>query len=126
MQKKTFVDYYHVEPIHSDIHARLLNWARWVRDHAATVQQPIFQQYRPPRQYAEDAIVKIDVDKLDGQRMEKAVFALPETNRESIRWWYVKKWITVTEQRKALGLTHAALALAVRDGRQMLKNRLSR
>lgn len=62
------------------------------------------------------------VDKLDAQRIAKAVAHLPELHRHGLQWHYVRP-IAPLRMCKALGLTRDGLAQLVVDARQMLVNR---
>lgn len=123
--KKTAVDFHTIEPNHSAIHTRLVNWARYVAVHPRSITQPMWRAAKTSRQWDIDPHIKIEVDILDGHILEKAVYKLPEPMRGSVRWWYVTRE-GVTVQRKAQGLTAEGLQKAVRDGRQMLINSLKR
>lgn len=114
-----------IEEKHRAIHARLINWARWVRPRrSAGFIQPMFRGSRTSRQWDSDPHIPTTVDMLDAQWIEKAVCKLPEPHRLSLKWHYV---YPVDPRRicRALGLNRDGLAHLVRDGRQMLTNRLA-
>ena len=118
------IDHNYIEPHHSAIHDRLSNWARYVSvRQIAWPIQPMFRAAKTPKTLDVDAHVRIDVNTLDGHAIERAISALPALNRDALRWWYVRRW-SVMRQRKMQGLTDEGLQRAVRDGRQMLINRL--
>jgi len=117
------VDFHYVEQKHDAIHARLLNWARWVSDKPVSITQPMWRNSLTSKQWEVSPQIKIDVDTLDGHEIEKAVYKLPEPMRGAIRWYYVTR-CGVTVQRKSQGLTAEGLAKAVHDGRTMLCSRL--
>ena len=83
----------------------------------------MFALYRsadPLRQYA--ANTSEAVDRIDAQRIQKAVTGLPGPHRLAISWYYIKR----NNPKKAaqlVGHSIEGLARLVVDGRQMLMNR---
>lgn len=67
----------------------------------------------------------IPVDTLDGSRMEKAVYQLPEKHCAAIRWSYVygQRGMSIYKACRAFGVRQDTLNELVHDGRAMLKNR---
>ena len=63
-------------------------------------------------------------DILKAQRTEKAVSKLPEKHRYAVRWCYVHRGHPAKAAKKA-GVTIDGLYKLVRDGRQMLINRVN-
>lgn len=116
------VDFFFVESHHSEIHADLENWALCVRVKRQSWAHPMWKgaQSNGRQWYAPE--LRPDLDTLGGMETEKAVRALPEKHRESIRWAYVYKWAPATEIRR-LGVTYEGLANLIRAGRSMLVNR---
>jgi hypothetical protein len=118
-----YIDFGRVED--EAMHMRLVNWARYVRDHPNMWPvQPMFRHVKTSRQWDISPHIKIEVDQIDGLRVEKIIRTLPDKNRDALRWYYVYSSITVLKMRKYLGLTNEGLNKAVCDGRTMLKNNL--
>lgn len=124
MRTKETVDYCYVAPEHEAIHARLNNWARWVRVHPNRwPTHPMWRLFQSKaRQWSQPAI-PVPVNTLDAADMEKAVYALPVKHREAIRWSYVYGRDPVAMAR-TLGVSKQGLADLVDAGRTMLRNRL--
>jgi hypothetical protein len=120
--RRDFDDLHAVRPEHLDIHERCLNWARYVSSHGSRAAvHPMFQHYRSSEVWA--AAEGIPTDPLDGHQIEKAVGALPEKNRDAVRWAYVYTWIHPGKVCRHLAVNRPALADLVHDARAMLKNR---
>ena len=118
-----YIDFGHIED--EETHLRLVNWARYVRDHPNLWPiQPMFRNAKTPRTLDVDRYIPTPVDKLDGLRVEKSIRTLPDNNRDALRWWYVYSSITILKMRRYLGLTNEGLSKSVRDGRTMIKNSL--
>lgn len=124
MRVQETVDYTHVPERHEAIHARLENWARWVRvrPHGWQVA-PMFRLYQSKARQWEAPVIQNPVDTLDAVLVEKAVYALPDKHREAVRWWYVYRRDPVAMARN-LGVSKQGLADLVDAGRTMLQNRL--
>jgi hypothetical protein len=56
------------------------------------------------------------VDKLDAQKIEKSVCALPFNHKHAIRWWYITP-IGPAKTAALLGLTLEGLAMTVIQAR---------
>lgn len=120
-----YVDFNRVEDKHLDIHRRLNNWSSWVRvrPQSGWTSSIIWRQVRSnawqwhPPEYRETC------DMLDAQALEKAVAHLPAPHRDALRWCYVYGG-SPARMAAHLGLSKDGLALMVRDGRQMLCNRI--
>ncbi len=124
MRTKETVDYCYVNPEHEAIHARLLNWARWVRVRPHGWQtHPMFRMYQSKARQWEAPVIQNPVDTLDAVLVEKAVALLPVKHREAIRWSYVYGRDPVAMAR-TLGVGKQGLADLVGSGRTMLQNRL--
>jgi DNA-directed RNA polymerase specialized sigma24 family protein len=124
MQREQQLDFHSVHPLHLVIHDRLNNWRRYVRMGGMTLGvSPMFRGYRPERDNGHDLEPHIPIDELDGHVMEKAVYRLPEKNRDAIRWAYVYSYVPDPKIRKHLGVTRAGLVTLIHDARSMLKNR---
>ena len=117
------VDFFRVEDHQQEIHARLLNWARWVSVRPGTHQHPMWRQGKSNTRQWHQPEPRESVDLIDGMRIEKAVSQLPDKHRESLRWWYVWK-TSPNRAMRNLGVNADGLSLLVRTGRQMLLNRL--
>ena len=120
MKRDSAVDFHIVEPAHIAIHMRLENWALWANGKPRSIVQPMFQLYRPDAYERESS--GIVIDRLDAQKVQKAVSALPEQHRAAITWQYVAPCSPIRMAR-ALGETLNGLAELVRRGRTMLNNR---
>lgn len=118
--KRDSIDFHIVAPEHVAIHVRLENWALWANGRPHSIVQPMFMLYRPDSYDREPSGVVID--RLDAQKMQKGVAALPENHRAAITWHYVAPCSPVRMAR-ALGETLKGLEALVRSGRVMLINR---
>lgn len=124
MRTKETVDYCYVNPEHEAIHARLLNWARWVRVRPNGWQtHPMWRKALTSKQWDAMPHIPVPVNTLDAADVEKAVSALPVKHREAIRWSYVHCRDPLGMAR-TLAVTKQGLADLVSDGRTMLNNRL--
>lgn len=121
MKVKTLaVDFCLIEAKHEEIHKRLENWARWVKGGpGGSTVAPMFRLYRPDN--FERGAMGLPVDGTDAQRVAKAMHQVPVANRVALNWSYVKP-VAPAKVCKTLGLSMEGLAIAVRDGRQMLIN----
>lgn len=118
-----YVDFSRIED--NATHLRLVNWARYVRDHPNLLpMQPMFRNAKTPRTLDVDRYMPPPIDQLDGLLVEKTVRVLPERNRDALRWCYVYPSIFPMKMARYLGVSVGALGQAVRDGRLMLKNNL--
>ena len=119
------INYDQLPARHDAIDLRLREWSRWVK---VTPQrwatQPMFRNYRAPKQYETDLYVPIAINTLAAHEIEKAVSFLPPAHRTAIRWHYVWPGLHVNAVRRELGVTEDALLALVNDGRDMLINRL--
>jgi len=118
------VDYNYIKPEHEAIHARLVNWRRWVtvRPHGWATA-PMFRMYQSKARQWEAPVIQNPVDTLDAVLVEKAVAALPEKHRDAVRWNYVHASDPV-KMARTLGVSKQGLADLVDAGRTMLQNRL--
>lgn len=136
MKREDHVDYFLVPDGQLAIHAKLEQWARWVRVRPVGWQvAPMFRQYRSHAWQWHTREVQAPVNVPEALEMEKAVAGLPEKNREAIRWAYY--WATIPpivarESGKDFGPLAIARRLAVSKqglldliarGRIMLINR---
>jgi len=115
--KRDAIDFHVVEPAHFEIHGRLENWALWANGRPHSVIQPMFMLYRPDSY--DRALSGIVIDRIDAQRIQKAVSSLPAGHRLAITWNYVAP---CSPKRVARSLGESLLGLAglVRSARQML------
>ncbi len=122
--KRDVIDFHVIPESQQAIHARLVNWERWVRvrPHGWSTH-PMFRNFRASKQWEASPHISTPVDTLDAALMEKAVYALPEKHREAVRWWYVYRRDPVAMARN-LGVSKQGLADLVEAGRTMLKNRI--
>jgi DNA-directed RNA polymerase specialized sigma24 family protein len=126
MRVTEMVDYCYVSLEHELIHARLLNWERWVRVRPhGWFTHPMFRHFRASKQWETSPYIGTPVNTLDAAVLEKAVYALPDKHREAIRWWYVYRRDPVRMAR-LLGVSKQGLADLVNAGRTMLQNRLQK
>lgn len=123
--KRDLIDFFIVEPHQLTMHRRLENWARSVEvKRASGKQHPMWAKSRSNARQWEAPDIREAIDLLDGSVMEKAVAFLPPAHRDAIRWSYVWRSGPLHMARK-LGTTKDGLMRLVRDGRQMLINRLT-
>ena len=119
-------DFSHIPARHEAINQRLEDWSRWVKvKPQAWACQPMFRQYRAPRQYEHQATIRIEINQIEAHQTEKEVANLPIKHRDAIRWFYVYNKNPLGMARSLAVSTDGLLEL-VTDGRDMLKNRLSR
>lgn len=118
-------DISYIHPRHEEIDLKLQNWARWVTvKRTGWAMQPIFKQYRAPRQWESDLHIPIPIDGLHALQIERAVSFLPEKQRTALRWAYVFSFVPVNKVRRELGVTLDGLGELIDSARDMLKNRL--
>lgn len=126
MKRDETIDVFHVESRHDAIHAKLLNWAAWVRIRGYPAMSPMFRalgvrsnsrQWHPP-------VVNDQIDVLDAMQIEKEVAKLPPQHAEALRWWYVTQSPPAHVFRRRMGYTWDTLKKVCSDARTMLTNRL--
>lgn len=124
MRTQDFVDFNHVPDHHKAIHERLENWRRWVtvRPHGWQTA-PMFRMYQSKARQWEAPVIQRPINTIDAMLMEKAIFQLPEKNRDAIRWNYVYCGNPVAMAQR-LGVSKQGLALLVDVGRTMLGNKV--
>ena len=120
---RVVVDFTHVAAHHRQIDERLTNWARWVIPRPTSWIAPMWRGFKSSEIWATDPSVSIPIDSLDAQAVEKQVSALPEKNRDAIRWAYVFRGHP-SKMCRELGVTRDALADLIYTGRSMLINRI--
>lgn len=122
MRTKETVDYCYVALEHEIIHARLENWARWVRVRPHGWQTaPMFRMFQSKARQWEAPVIQTPVNTLDAAQVEKAVAELPRKHREAVRWSYVHKQDPAAMARR-LAVSKQGLADLVHYGRTMLNN----
>jgi hypothetical protein len=109
------VDFHAIPDSQAAIHERLLNWARWCFSGQAQDCAPMFSGYRSTEVWAAPEAAS-PVDKLDAQRIEKSVCALPYNHKHALRWWYIAP-IGPAKTALTLGLTLEGLAMTVIQAR---------
>lgn len=120
-----YVDFDAVEAKHQTIHKRLANWASWVSVRhinqwaASSLWLQVKSnawQWHPP-EYRETC------DIIDAQYLEKEICKLPRPHADALRWCYVFRTSPGFMASK-MGVNKSGLARLIRDGRQMLMNRI--
>jgi hypothetical protein len=120
-------DYHYIPERQAEIATRLEHWAIWVNPRQCVWRtQPMFRQYRSHAWQWERPELKVQINGIEAMEIEKLVCQLPEKNRDAIRWAYVFTFIPVNIVRRELGVTREGLASLIVNGRDMLKNKLSR
>lgn len=85
MRVQKTVDYNHIPAHNEAIHARLVNWERWVRvRHQGWFTHPMFKNFRASKQWEASPHIGTPVDTIDAALIEKAVYALPPQNRVNL------------------------------------------
>lgn len=122
--KRDAIDFFLVADGHAEIHAKLEEWARWVRVRPrGWLTTPMFRQYRSHAWQWHRPEIRTPIDTIRAVNTEKAVGALPEKQMWAIRWNYVFNSGPLNMARR-LGVSPAGLAELVNSGRTMLNNRL--
>lgn len=122
MRTREIVDFNHVATEHEAIHARLENWAKWLRPRVSGWHtHPMWRNSRPSNQWDASPYIGASIDTLDALAIERAVSALPHKHRDAIRWHYYHKGNPAAMARN-LGLSKQGLADIVCVARTMLKN----
>jgi hypothetical protein len=120
VRTKGHIDFHRVPEHQREIDARLGNWAAWCNggwDMEMSATSPMF---RLTRIKGELVYVPMPVDKIDAEKMAKAVFALPsERFRKTIHWAYIKP-TSPSRKAKELGFSLADLARHLYDAREIL------
>lgn len=113
---------------HKDIHAKLENWARWVKGgrRLGGTCAPMFRLYRSSDvRSMEPRSAGATPDELEGWAVEQAVSKLPEPPREALRWYYVTPWVQPFRVTRYLNVPLSALPGLVHDGRALLRAALA-
>lgn len=121
-----YVDFCYVPQHQEAMHARLGNWARWVRIRPHGWQTaPMFRMYISKARQWETPALHEPLDTLDAMAIEKAVSQLPSKHREATRWSYVFRG-NPARVASSLGVNKQGLLELVCDARNMVKNAVSR
>lgn len=122
--RNDYIDFHAVADLHLDIHARLENWARWVRTspQSGWTASPMWRQVKSLARQWHVPEYRENCDLLDAHEMERQVRLLPNGHRDAIRWCYVYGG-QPGKAAKLIGVSKDMLKKLVEDGRQMLKNR---
>lgn len=125
MRVTEMVDYCYVSLEHELIHARLLNWARWLRPRLSGWHtHPMWRNSRTSRQWEVSPDISAPVNALDALAIERTVAQMPVKHRDALRWYYVRQGSPVAMARQ-LGLSKQGLADIVLSARAMLINTVS-
>lgn len=123
MRTQEFVDFNHVPDRQLEIHARLENWARWVRVRPQGWQtQPMFRAFRVSRQWDAAPHIPQLINSLDGLLIERVVSVMPDKHKAALRWFYVFPSLHAKAMQRNLGLTEAGLQQMLLDARNMATN----
>ena len=125
MVQKPVIDIHHVEPKHRAIHSRLVNWSKWARGRRVYQTSPMFRMYRSNYRQWHPVHISDSIDAMDGMAIGKAVAALPAPHRRCMVWFYIHQY-GENKFRREEGYTLDFLYQIIRDGRQMLVNRLDK
>jgi hypothetical protein len=90
--REAYIDFHAVEEKHLTIHGRLVNWGIWCKGTGHAETSPMFRlAIASARARSHDGVTfGVSVDRMDAQRIAKAVTALPEHHRSAVNWCYVK------------------------------------
>lgn len=115
------VDFFHIPSEQTEIHARLVNWARWASPGHRGSVHPMFRGYRPYL-YPEPASSS-PINTLDAAQVQKIMCRVPERHRIAVQWYYI---INGSPARicRAMGVNPAGLAQMVVEARTMVRNLL--
>lgn len=116
------IDFHLVHDHHQEIHARLLNWARWANGRPVRHTAPMFRMYQSAAKVRSDREAPIQINKLDAMAMQKGVSSLPLAHMWATNWCYLKP-VNPGKACRELGTTMGGLAQLLHDARQMLVNR---
>ncbi len=126
MRTREIVDYNHIQAHHEAIHARLENWARWLRPRLSGWHtHPMWRNSRTSRQWEVSPDISAPVNALDALAIERTVAQMPVKHRDALRWYYVRQGSPVAMARN-LGVSKQGLADLVDAGRTMLQNRIGK
>ena len=118
-----YVDFCYVPQHQEAMHARLGNWARWVRIRPHGWQtHPMWRKSLTSRQWDIEPHISTATDLLDALLIERTVSKLPEKYRDALRWFYVLRADPAGTARR-LEVSRAGLMELVCDGRAMVANR---
>jgi len=115
------VDFHHVDDRHKAIHARLLNWARWVTPSSPTAICPMFKQAKSNAWQWHTPEIREAVDLQDAMKVELMVCGLPDKERLAIKWAYIVRCVPGIA-RTATGTSDQGLLKLLQGARDMLIN----
>ena len=120
-----YVDFCYVPQHQEAMHARLGNWARWVRIRPQGWQtHPMWRKSLTSRQWDIEPHISTATDLLDALLIERTVSKLPCKHRDALRWFYVLRADPAGTARR-LEVSRAGLMELVCDGRAMVGNRVN-
>ena len=112
-------DFHRVPEDQEAMHARLENWARYVRVRNPSRPAPMWRFMRSnSRMWAPPGPLMV-VDARDGDALEHAIGKLPTYYAEALRWAYVFRGPPARIARR-LNVSYPALARLVVDARSLL------
>jgi hypothetical protein len=125
--KRNYVDFFEISEAHSKVHELLENWARYVSVNGprAWATHPMWLNYRSNAWQWHRPEIKTPVDAIGAVKIDKLVTALPDKNRDALRWCYIFR-TNPAGMAKKLAVTSGGLMLLVVDGRTMVKNKLTK
>jgi DNA-directed RNA polymerase specialized sigma24 family protein len=118
------IDFHRVPDSHAVMHARLENWAAYVRVRSPSWSAPMWRFTRSSARVRAAANPTQVIDQQDGAKIERAVARLPSWHREALRWYYVFEGPPARMSRM-LGVGYDTLMRLVIDGRLMLSHYLA-
>lgn len=118
---KIAIDWHRVPEYQWPMHARLQNWARYVRVHRVGARAPMWRYTLSSQRMWHMPAPIPEVDVSDGAALEHAVRELPEGHRDALRWHYVYQGPPARIVR-SLGVSYETLSFLVVDARRLLMN----
>jgi hypothetical protein len=115
------VDFHHVDDRHKAIHARLLNWSRWVTPSSPTAICPMFKQAKSNAWQWHTPEIRETVDTQDALKVERMVCGLPDKERLAIKWAYIIR-CQPSKAWQAIGTNESGLYKLLCLARQILLN----
>lgn len=125
MNRTPPIDFHTVDPQHNEVHARCLDWSRWVKPTVGGIaKSSLFNGYRSKNWQWERPTVHIAVNELQALETERAVSTLPNNEREAIRWAYNLRRGSPGSMARRLAVDKSGLLELIRSGRCLLVARL--
>ncbi len=119
--KRDAIDFHVIPEKQQAIHARLENWASWVKPRQSWPVHPMFRQCRSNAWQWHPPEHRPTCDTQDAVKLENIIGTMPEPFRTALRWWYVFP-IPPWHARKYFATTTEGLDRLVKDARTMLAN----